>query len=87
MTKHHDIQFISNGRTATEQPNPAYPDGIDLNLAGGRKACLVELPYPAPECGVYIITCKRCPMRIGVTTAGRIDDPKTVKMACGSMSN
>jgi hypothetical protein len=41
-----------------------------------------QLPYPAPRCGKYLINCETCGQTIMVTTAGRRDDPRTVKIAC-----
>jgi len=44
--------------------------------------CLVELPYPAPECGYWHIKCATCGMVVAITAVGRPDDPVRVKIPC-----
>ena len=64
-------------------PNPSYPMGIDLDISeGATKTCKASLPYPAKRCGFYSVECETCGQRIVATTAGRPDDPRSVKMAC-----
>lgn len=78
------IEWRDAGREPQEPPNPAYPNGIDLDISSpGALACETPLPYPAKRCGVYVIECKLCGARIGCTTAGRRDDPRSVKITCG----
>jgi len=77
------IKWIDSGREPRVAPNPTYPNGIDLILAQpGQRTCDTDLPYPAKRCGRYEITCKTCAFRVGITTAGRPDDPRSVKLAC-----
>ena len=77
------ISWIDSGREPRARSDPAYPDGIDLDLSRGKSpACDVKLPYPAKRCGQYLIMCETCPQVIMVTTAGRRDDPRSVKMLC-----
>lgn len=77
------ITWIDSGREPKETPDPAYPDGIDLDLSNGKTpACIVEVPYPAKRIGHYRVECDICGRRIAFTTAGRPDDPRTVKFAC-----
>jgi len=77
------IEWIDHKREPKHAPDPRYPNGVDVDLTGGAKvACLVELPYPARRCGMYVIGCETCGQRIVVTTAGRPDDPKSVTIAC-----
>jgi hypothetical protein len=76
-----DVKWISHHRKAQCPPNPKYPDGIMVDC-GERPACQVALPYPAPECGVWIVKCATCNTMIAVTAAGRPDDPKEVMVAC-----
>lgn len=77
------VNFLSHNRKAKCAPNPAYPDGMDADLAGDAKlACLAELPYPAECCGVWIVECETCGLRVGITAAGRPDDPRTAKLPC-----
>ena len=34
------------------------------------------------RCGVYLVECKICGSSVALTTAGRIDDPRSVTIAC-----
>jgi len=45
-------------------------------------ACKTSLPYPAKRVGYYVVTCAKCHMKTIITTAGRPDDPKSVRLAC-----
>ena len=64
-------------------PNPEYPDGVDLDCTAGRVPnCKTELPYPAQRCGYYLVRCRLCSMSLVITTAGRLDDPRSVTMGC-----
>jgi hypothetical protein len=77
------IEWHPSGRgKARCKPNPDFPDGIDMDVSEGQTACAVDLPYPAPECGAWIVRCMACGMSVAVTAAGRPDDPRTLKMAC-----
>lgn len=77
------VEFIDSGREPQCEPNPAFPDGqhIDSSM-GAENACTANIPYPAPRCGLMIVECPKCGMRVALTVAGRIDDPRTVKIAC-----
>lgn len=77
------IEFIPSGRgKARCEANPDFPNGIEVDVSDGKKGCVIKLPYPAPECGVWVVRCNACNTSIGVTAAGRIDDPISVKIAC-----
>ena len=76
------VEFVSHHRKAQCAPNPDYPNGIDLDVSRGKPGCSTDLPYPAPECGLWVVKCSVCGMSAGVTAAGRIDDPKSVKIPC-----
>ena len=80
----HLVEFRRSGRGKAQcPPDPNYPHGIDMDISmGSPKTCSVKLPYPAPECGFWLVACQVCPMSVAVTAAGRPDDPKTLKMAC-----
>jgi hypothetical protein len=79
------VKFFSHNRKAKCAPNPKYPDGIDVDLSDGAKvACFTELPYPAECCGVLFVSCGECGLTVAVTTAGRPDDPRSVKLGCKS---
>jgi hypothetical protein len=75
--------FISHHCKAQCAPNPAYPNGIDVDLSEGSGTyCKAKLPYPAECCGVIVAICDVCGASAGITTAGRPDDPRTVTFAC-----
>jgi hypothetical protein len=81
------IRWLDAGREPIAAPNPAYPAGIDLDVTDGRTpACTVILPYPAKRCGHYEIFCSQCQFAAAITTAGRPDDPRSVKIPCASKS-
>jgi hypothetical protein len=40
------------------------------------------LPYPAKRIGHYRIECELCGLRVACTTAGRPDDPRSIRIAC-----
>lgn len=80
---HIKVDFLDAGRFARMSPDPAYPEGIDLDLSeGATLTCLADIPYPAPRCGSMIAECEKCGARVAVTVAGRTDDPRSVKIAC-----
>ncbi len=64
---------------------PAYPLGIDVDLSEGvTKSCKTPLPYPAKRCGVWHVKCLDCGYVGACTTAGRVDDPRSIKLPCKS---
>ena len=78
------VEWIDGKREPQCAPNPSYPMGKDVDVsAGAEKTCKVALPYPAKRCGTYVVRCKLCGLSVGVTTAGRVDDPRSLKVACG----
>jgi hypothetical protein len=80
----HQIEWIDRGGEPRNPPDPAHPHGIDVDLAGAaRTTCLVNLPYPtAKRLGLYVVKCSECGLSVAITTAGRPDDPRSVKLAC-----
>lgn len=77
------VKWHDRGREPQCAPDPAYPHGIILDASdGAAKTCAIELPYPAKRCGVYEVKCKTCKQVVALTTAGRPDDPRVVKMGC-----
>lgn len=82
MTDSFSIQWVDGGRDPQCAPDPKYPNGKPLDASMGLKACSVPLPWPAKRCGLYVVTCKVCGYSIAVTTAGRPDDPCSVKIPC-----
>lgn len=76
------VEWIDRHREPQCPPNPRYPNGIDVDVSGGAESCVTDVPYPAKRCGAYHVTCKRCGYSALVTTAGRVDDPRTVRVPC-----
>lgn len=78
------VEWIDGLREPRNAPNPAYPNGIDLDMSIGstRPSCFTELPYPTKRCGSFIIRCDVCGLIVGVSTAGRADDPRSLKVNC-----
>lgn len=88
VTKIHDVEWRDAGREPQCAPNPEYPDGIDVDVSGGAsRTCLLNLNYPAQRCGAYVIDCRKCGLRVAVSTAGRPDDPRSVLLACKETLN
>jgi len=77
------IEWMDHGRDPQCPPNPRYPDGVDIDASNGAAAtCASPLVHPTPRCGAYIVRCRICGVSAAVTTAGRPDDPRSLKMAC-----
>ena len=77
------IEWIDKHREPTCPAMPEYPNGIDVTFAKpGQKSCKVDVPYPAKRCGMYVIECEECGLRVAATTAGRADDPRSVRIPC-----
>lgn len=79
-----DVRFIDGGREAEEKADPRHPNGVTVSLAEHvlQKTCTVNLPYPAPRCGVYEVACLDCQFVGVVTVAGRADDPRIITIPC-----
>lgn len=76
------IQWIDDGREPQFPADPSFPDGIDIDVSKGNASCHTPLPHPAKRCGVWVVTCTHCGAKAVVTTAGRADDPRSVRIAC-----
>ena len=77
------IQWIDLGREPKCQPNSEYPLGMDVGVSDEDVAtCKVALPYPARRCGLYVVHCAICGACVGLTTAGRVDDPRSLTLSC-----
>lgn len=77
------IQWIDGGREPQCASDPAYPNGVDVNLVpAGQDSCKAALPYPAKRCGIHLVRCTICGFTIGGTAAGRPDDPRSVRVPC-----
>lgn len=80
---HFKIVWIDRGFWPTQKPNPAYPDGIDHDMAGASTpACEVALPYPAKRIGWFLVDCTLCSFNVMISTAGRPDDPRSLRAPC-----
>lgn len=85
---HHYIQWLDGGREPQCPPNPEYPNGCVIDCSGSAMIrCEVDLPYPAPRCGGYRITCFKCAICFALTAAGRPDDPVRVLLPCYTLIN
>lgn len=81
--KRMSVEWIDREREPQCPPNPMYPAGMDVDVSeGAARTCSTDLPYPAPRCGLYVVRCQICGYSVGVTTAGRPDDPRSLKIAC-----
>ena len=79
----HKIKWFDSGHEPKGQPNPDFPRGYDIDVShGAEHSCFIDLPYPAKRIGHYYIKCRVCGAKVLCTTAGRVDDPKSVRMAC-----
>lgn len=77
------VDWVDGHREATFAADAAYPDGTAIDVAlDATRACRLELPYPAARCGLWVITCRRCAYSIALATAGRRDDPRSVRVPC-----
>lgn len=84
-----DIEWVprSGGRKPEVPPDPRWPNGKAIDMSAPElPRCRGDLPlavWPARGLGLLIITCRRCGMSTGVTTAGRPDDPISLTQNCG----
>lgn len=77
------VDWVDHQHESTQPADPAYPNGTAIDVAmDAPRACRLELPCPAPRCGLFVITCRDCGYAIALRTAGRPDDPRTVRMPC-----
>lgn len=77
------VTWVDERRQPRHPPNPAYPNGIEVDCSGGAAVtCTQALAYPAKGCGQYFLVCETCGRTILVTATGRADDPRSVKVAC-----
>lgn len=84
-----DIEWVprAGGRKPTVAPDPAFPNGKDIDLSDPElPRCRGDLPlavWPARGLGLLLIDCRRCGIRDALTTAGRPDDPVSYTRNCG----
>jgi hypothetical protein len=81
---HLTVEWIDGEREPQCPPDPEFPNGVHLDFTKGRKApfCTTDLPYPAQRCGFYAVTCSLCGISVACTTAGRPDDPRSIRIPC-----
>lgn len=77
------VTWVDRGREPKCGPDPAFPTGKDLDVAGeAPRSCSTTLPYPAKRCGVYLVECLTCHLSVAISTAGRPDDPRSIRVPC-----
>lgn len=82
------VTWHDAGKEPRCEPNPKYPEGVDLDVSdGAKRTCTVALPYPAKRIGHFKVKCRACGLRTACTTAGRPDDPRSIKVACADQSH
>lgn len=85
MSEKFSIEFMPSGRGKAQCPSdPKFPQGkiFDLRLIENVASCDVDLEWPSPECGAWVIRCQECKSSALVTCAGRKDDPIKIKINC-----
>jgi hypothetical protein len=76
------VKWIDGKREPKHPASLEHPRGIDVDVSKGVTSCFTLLPYPAKRCGIYVVECARCGYRAAITTAGRADDPRSIKVPC-----
>lgn len=76
------VVWIDGRRFPKVAPNPAYPEGVDIEASRGAPGCSTSLRYPADRIGQYYVDCLICGTNALITMAGRRDDPRWVKLPC-----
>lgn len=77
------IKWLDSGREPKCAPDPRFPNGVEFDASNGAEnSCQTSLPYPAQRCGYYLIECALCKNSVLISTAGRVDDPKHIKIPC-----
>lgn len=76
--------FHDTGRKAKNPPQPGFPDGLHIDAAvNAKRKCSIELDYPSIGIGTWEVRCTVCGVSVGLTAAGRADDPRRVTLPCG----
>jgi hypothetical protein len=83
MSETLTVKWIDRGREPRCAADPQFPEGMDLDFSrGATNACETAVPYPAKRVGYYVVSCDACGFSCIVTTAGRRDDPRSVRVPC-----
>jgi len=78
-----NVTWVDSGREAQCPSDPRFPHGMDVDVSGRAiETCQTDLPYPADRCGYFVVKCAKCYQTVLMTTAGRADDPRSIKLAC-----
>jgi hypothetical protein len=82
------IDWVDQHRVSLYPADSSFPNGVAIDVAlDAPRACRVELIYPAARCGMWVITCRACGFSVALSTAGRADDPRSVRVPCREKSN
>ena len=82
------VTWIDGHREPQCAPDPDFPEGIDVDVSDKMPVtCFAALPYPAKRCGYFRVVCGTCGLTVAVTTAGRPDDPRSIRVACWPKPN
>jgi hypothetical protein len=73
------IDVVEGGGITIRHP---HPNGMKVAELFAGTGCAFDLPYPSPRCGVLVVTCDRCGKRVALIVAGRLDDPRWLRMEC-----
>jgi hypothetical protein len=80
------VEWVDRGRPPRAASNPAFPDGVDVDLRADpdHPACLAELPYPTghTNIGGWLVKCRECGVTAMITAASRPDDPRSAMIPC-----
>lgn len=77
------VDWVDLHRYASHPADPSYPNGSAIDVAlDAPRACRLALPSPTARCGLWVITCRVCGYSIALNTAGRADDPSSVRLPC-----
>lgn len=64
-------------------PTPGFENGGDLDFAkDGASWCVTALSVWPGRLGTLHVRCQHCDVTVDLTTAGRADDPKLVRLPC-----
>lgn len=83
---HIRVRWVDAGEDPTQQPDPAFPRGVDYDISEGAQSCVTGLPYPAKRIGKFLLDCRICRFGMVISTAGRADDPRSIRVPCSAMA-